>query len=168
MLQAQQVVKALINQADIVYSTIPIHTIINKPRAPPGGDKRYYWSVGPYFWPQPITPENPRGEPYFRRDGVFNTEVHFHVCCACWDPCRLDVYFRTLNELLACIAISAGLHVVCPARLFAMSLFVLSDVVQQRAHPHVASCAVWRKALANACHWLQLRTLVPCTSRSSV
>ena len=80
-MQAKQLVAALINQADLMHRETPIHTITNKPTPPPNGDSRYYWSVGPYFWPQPITPDNPRGEPYFRRDGVFNSNVRTALEC---------------------------------------------------------------------------------------
>ena len=76
--QAVQLVNALINQADIVLKEYPITSIIQKPQASPdapNADKRYYWSIGPYFWPQLITAQNPRGEPWFRRDGVFNQQV---------------------------------------------------------------------------------------------
>ena len=77
--------KALLNQAEIVYNEYPVYTITAKPEAPPDGNKRSYWSIGPYFWPQPITPQNPRGEPYFRRDGVFNAQVRRLLlsCVAC-------------------------------------------------------------------------------------
>jgi hypothetical protein len=87
-----QLVKALINQADIVFSTYPIHTIINKPEGAIEGnvtvDKRYYWSVGPYFWPGPKTPDNPRGLPWSRKDGVFNVNVRScHLPLACCPAC---------------------------------------------------------------------------------
>jgi hypothetical protein len=80
-MQATQLVKGLLNQVNIIYDTVPIHTVTAKEEAPTkaAGDKRFYWSIGPYFWPQEKTPQNPRGEPYIRRDGEFNAEV----CCSC-------------------------------------------------------------------------------------
>ena len=80
-MQAVQQVEALLIQADIVYDTEPIHSVTYKPNAPKTGDKRTYWSVGPYFWPQPITPDNPTGEPYQRRDGMFNEDVRGPLPC---------------------------------------------------------------------------------------
>lgn len=40
-----------------------------KTSTPPSGDKHDYMSVGPYWWPNPDTPD---GLPYVRRDGVAN------------------------------------------------------------------------------------------------
>ena len=74
-MQAKQLTRALVNHADLIFDTVPIHSITFKPTAPKTGDKRTYWSIGPYFWPQPITPDNPTGEPFLRRDGIFNLEV---------------------------------------------------------------------------------------------
>jgi hypothetical protein len=83
-MQAVQLVKGLMNQANLVYDT-PIYTITEKPSAPKNESKRYYWSIGPYFWPSQITPENPRGEPYTRRDGVFNAQArHPLQRCPCF------------------------------------------------------------------------------------
>ena len=92
--------KALLNQAEIVYNEYPVYTITAKPEAPPDGNKRSYWSIGPYFWPQPITPQNPRGEPYFRRDGVFNAQVRRLLlsCVACALASKVvDVLLHTLS-----------------------------------------------------------------------
>ncbi len=44
-------------------------SVLDKPHVPPSGDKHDYYSVGPYWWPDP---EKPDGLPYIRRDG----EVH--------------------------------------------------------------------------------------------
>src|SRR5438046_10729452 len=39
-------------------------TIVNKPKAPPSGDKHDYLSMAPYFWPDPT---QPHGLPYIPR-----------------------------------------------------------------------------------------------------
>lgn len=41
-------------------------SVVNKDATPPSGDKHDYMSLGPYWWPNPDTPD---GLPYVRRDG---------------------------------------------------------------------------------------------------
>jgi hypothetical protein len=47
-------------------------SVVDKPVAPPGGDKHDYMSQAPYFWPDPGRPD---GKPYMRKDGVRNPEI---------------------------------------------------------------------------------------------
>ncbi len=56
--------------ADRVLKERP-HTLADKAQTPPSGDKRDYMSIGPYWWPDPETPD---GLPYIRRDGERNPE----------------------------------------------------------------------------------------------
>jgi hypothetical protein len=44
---------------------------MDKPLVPPSGDKHDYYSVGPYWWPDPTEPD---GLPYIRRDGETNPD----------------------------------------------------------------------------------------------
>jgi hypothetical protein len=46
-------------------------SVTQKPFVPPSGDPHDYMSVGPYWWPDP---ESPDGLPYIRRDGEVNPE----------------------------------------------------------------------------------------------
>lgn len=46
-------------------------SVTGKKNPPPGGDRRDYVSMGPYWWPDPDTPG---GRPYVRRDGEHNPE----------------------------------------------------------------------------------------------
>ena len=46
-------------------------SVTDKKQVPPSGDKRDYMSVGPYWWPDPSSPD---GLPYVRRDGETNPE----------------------------------------------------------------------------------------------
>ena len=62
--------KALMTKAGAAL-TGPTYTVVDKTRTPPSGDKHDYISMGPYWWPDPATPN---GEPYIRRDGEFNPE----------------------------------------------------------------------------------------------
>jgi hypothetical protein len=47
------------------------YTVVNKKRVPPSGDRHDYYSIGPYWWPDPKQPD---GLPYFRKDGQVNPE----------------------------------------------------------------------------------------------
>ena len=47
-------------------------SVVDKPVAPPSGDKHDYLSQAPYFWPDP---SRPGGRPYVRKDGVRNPEI---------------------------------------------------------------------------------------------
>jgi len=46
-------------------------SVMNKTNLPPSGDKHDYMSMGPYWWPDPDSPD---GLPYIRKDGVVNPE----------------------------------------------------------------------------------------------
>jgi hypothetical protein len=47
-------------------------SVMDKPAAPPSGDKHDYLSMGTYWWPNPKTAN---GLPYIRRDGERNPEI---------------------------------------------------------------------------------------------
>jgi hypothetical protein len=49
----------------------PYASVMDKPEAPPSGDKHDYMSVAPYWWPDTTKPS---GTPYIRRDGEVNPE----------------------------------------------------------------------------------------------
>jgi len=59
----------LLAQADAVLATKKTYAVTCNDFVPPSGDKRDYYSTGPYWWPNPDTPD---GLPYVRRDGEFN------------------------------------------------------------------------------------------------
>ena len=48
-------------------------SVMDKKRLPPSGDPHDYYSIGPYWWPDPAKPD---GLPYIRRDGEVNPERH--------------------------------------------------------------------------------------------
>jgi hypothetical protein len=50
----------------------PFRTVLDKEYSPPSGDKHDYLSFGPYWWPNPDTPD---GLPYVRRDGHLNPDT---------------------------------------------------------------------------------------------
>ena len=46
-------------------------TVMDKPTAPPSGDKHDYMSLSPYWWPDKSKPD---GKPYIRKDGEVNPD----------------------------------------------------------------------------------------------
>ncbi len=60
----------LLRDADKELNEGP-YTVTSKAKTPPSGDKHDYMSMGPYWWPNPDTPD---GLPYIRKDGVRNPE----------------------------------------------------------------------------------------------
>jgi len=71
-------------------------TVTAKKRLPPSGDPHDYMSVGPYWWPNPRTPD---GLPYVRRDGETNPErkeydnVLLGQMCSAVDTLALAYWF---------------------------------------------------------------------------
>jgi hypothetical protein len=62
--------KSVVSKADKDLDMKPV-TIVNKPKAPPDGDKHDYFSLAPYWWPDP---DKPDGLPYIHKDGESNPE----------------------------------------------------------------------------------------------
>jgi Alginate lyase len=74
--QAQRAaLKAVLDKANTALTAGP-WSVLDKPAAPPSGDKHDYMSQAPYWWAsQPKTPENPQGCPYVSKDGQRNPEA---------------------------------------------------------------------------------------------
>lgn len=66
----QPAYQKLIRDADKALAGGP-YSVLDKPMVAPSGDKQDYYSVGPYWWPNPATAD---GLPYVRRDGEVNPE----------------------------------------------------------------------------------------------
>jgi hypothetical protein len=66
----QEVVRAAVAAADRAMTEGPF-SVMDKPVAPPSGDKHDYMSRATYFWPDPSKPD---GLPYIRHDGQTNPE----------------------------------------------------------------------------------------------
>lgn len=64
-------VRQLLADADAALGA-PASTLLDKKHLPPSGDKRDYFSLSVYFWPDPSKPE---GLPYIPRDGAVNPET---------------------------------------------------------------------------------------------
>ncbi|MGI5869443.1 MAG: alginate lyase family protein [Kiritimatiellia bacterium] len=67
--------------------------VTDKASPPPGGTLHDYWSLGPYWWPDP---DKPNGLPYIRRDGHVNPESRGGG----FDRTRLDGLAHAVNILL--------------------------------------------------------------------
>lgn len=63
--------KQLLQKADSLLTIKPF-SVVNKKVLPPSEDKHDYMSIGPYWWPNPDTPD---GLPYIRKDGEINPET---------------------------------------------------------------------------------------------
>lgn len=61
----------LFHASDSILGVRP-HSVMDKGVTPPSGDRHDYMSQGPYWWPNPDTPD---GLPYVRRDGETNPEI---------------------------------------------------------------------------------------------
>ncbi len=48
---------------------VPLDPVTSKTRPPPNGNRNDYYSLSPYYWPNPNTPD---GLPWVRRDGEIN------------------------------------------------------------------------------------------------
>ncbi len=63
--------RQLLRDADKELTRGP-YSVTAKAKNPPSGDKHDYISMGPYWWPNPDTPD---GLPYIRKDGQRNPEL---------------------------------------------------------------------------------------------
>lgn len=66
----QAAYRKLLRDADQALTIGPF-SVLDKSMTAPGGDQQDYYSVGPYWWPNPETAD---GLPYVRRDGEVNPE----------------------------------------------------------------------------------------------
>ncbi len=83
-------IRRLLLDAEEAMNTDRI-SVMDNPNLPASGNPHDYYSVGPYYWPNPDTPD---GLPYVARDGEFNPE--FELC----DRRRMDKickFTRTLT-----------------------------------------------------------------------
>jgi len=67
-------------------------SVMEKTSIPPSGDKHDYFSIGPYWWPNPNTPD---GLPYISKDGVTNPERSTDA----YDPGRAGKIYKAVETL---------------------------------------------------------------------
>lgn len=70
----------------------PLRSVVDKAMLPPSGSRNDYMSMGPYWWPNPATPN---GLPYVRRDGQRNPQVAGEAL----DADRMQAFCRDVFEL---------------------------------------------------------------------
>lgn len=70
----------------------PLRSVIDKTMTPPSGSRNDYMSMGPYWWPNPASPN---GLPYVRRDGHRNPQVAGEAL----DAERMQAMGRDIFEL---------------------------------------------------------------------
>ena len=69
--EANKTYESVIDRAEAAMVVGPF-SVTHKTGIPPSGDKHDYMSMGPYWWPNPDTPDK---LPYIRRDGEVNPEA---------------------------------------------------------------------------------------------
>jgi len=68
------IIEKLIDEADEALGR-GLYTVVDKASAPADGDKHNYWSLAPYWWPDPSSPD---GMPYIRKDGQWYPEAKLY------------------------------------------------------------------------------------------
>ncbi|MBC9798128.1 alginate lyase family protein [Sinomicrobium weinanense] len=81
-LNKEEKIKSILKNADKALKR-KIHAPADKEDVPPNGDKREFYSVAPYYWPNPNTKD---GFPYIHKDGKTNPERS--------NPKKDDIYMR--------------------------------------------------------------------------
>jgi hypothetical protein len=89
--EALKTYQAIIDHADAAMTQGPF-SVVHKTGLPPSGDKHDYLSMGPYWWPNPDTPDQ---LPYIRRDGEVNPEARNEHT----DYNRKNACFRAIGVL---------------------------------------------------------------------
>ena len=87
----QPALKMLIEEAEEAAKGAP-PSVMEKPKTPPSGDLHDYFSLAPYFWPDPA---RSNGLPYVRHDGKVNPETRGPVS----DRARLRLMADTVETL---------------------------------------------------------------------
>lgn len=70
----------------------PLRSVVDKAMLPPSSSRNDYMSMGPYWWPNPATPD---GLPYIRRDGQRNPQVAGEAL----DADRMQAFGRDVFDL---------------------------------------------------------------------
>lgn len=83
--------KNLIKRTDALLNR-PVFSVVNKSGMPPSGSKHDYMSIGPYWWPNPDTPD---GLPYVRKDGEINPETRNNYT----DFVENESFLRAIRDL---------------------------------------------------------------------
>ncbi len=85
------VAKDVLTKADNLLA-LPVKTVMDKTAVPASGDKHDYYSLAPYYWPNPAGVE---GKPYINKDGQLNPECES-------DSYDRVAYFRMSDTVKYC------------------------------------------------------------------
>ncbi len=122
-------ISRLLKTADALLTQEPA-LITDKMRAPASGDKQDYYSIGIYWWPNPIT----KGKPYIHRDGYYNPES------ARYDRVKLETFSRETLDLALAGAVTGRRDYFERAR---RGLHAWLVDPRTRMHPHLRYAQSW-------------------------
>jgi hypothetical protein len=105
----------IIAEADRLLDVRP-PTVLDKTTVPASGDKHDYFSLGPYWWPDPSKPD---GLPYVRRDGEVNPEVRRQS-----DTPTFGLTCRAIETLGTAYALTSDRRYAQKAAFFARTWFL--------------------------------------------
>jgi|GEM_PF-1949483 len=107
----------------------PVTPVTDKPASAVSGSPNDYYSIGIYWWPNPVT-----GVPYVRRDGIFNPESNRY------DRPKLENFSRTLLALARAYAVSDDPRYAERAREW-MRVWQIDPAT--RMNPHFLYAQAW-------------------------
>jgi len=108
----------------------PIPLITDKEKPPSSGNRNDYYSIGIYWWPNPVT----KGKPYLRRDGRVNPESNLY------DRPRLTWFARNTLLLARAFAITGDRRYAAKAREAVRSWLIDPAT---RMNPHFRYAQAW-------------------------
>jgi len=120
---------ALLKEAEKLLAA-PLVTIVEKRHIAPGGDPHDYYSIGIYWWPNPVT----GGRPYVRRDGEVNPETREY------DHTRLTRFSHVVSRLALAFAQSGDARYAQRAREWLRAWFLDA---RTRMNPHLSHAQAW-------------------------
>lgn len=107
---------ALVARAEPLLTRTP-PSVMDKTRTPPSGDKHDYMSIGPYWWPNPDTPD---GLPYIRRDG----EVHPDRYTNATDVHAMQTMSNVVGQLLVAFTLTSDARYGAAAAAWLRTWFI--------------------------------------------
>ncbi len=117
-------VRGLIDEANEALSAPPVSVAVDKVRTAASGDPHDYFSVAPYWWPDPATSD---GLPWVQRDGKVNPDNDA-------DRLKLDALVKAVRRLALAWYFTGEERYAEHAVAFLRTWFVAPDT---RMNPHL-------------------------------